>query len=290
MPWRETQRSFVNTWECDENAHLNIQFYVSRFSDAAAHLFAMAACPARGPDAPRLLCRHVRYHHELRVAALTQVSSARVDITLPEGADMAVLHRLEEPSRSFLAATAIDFYAVKRPNGLDALSAVALPGEASPRSLPLLLDAERRSAATLKELGYFEIDRTVLRPGDAGQDGTWTPLGIVSRVSDGMGFAYELIGLTREVVDDAGCGRVTIEMRICPLGPASVGAPLVSLAGLIDVARSTFTVRDVIFDGLSGKAVAVVGSTALLMDLATRKAVPFDPAIRERMLRAIVRE
>jgi len=39
MSWITTQRSFVNVWECDENEHLNMQHYFSRFSDAATHFF-----------------------------------------------------------------------------------------------------------------------------------------------------------------------------------------------------------------------------------------------------------
>ena len=30
----ETLFSFVNRWECDENDHLNVQFYFSRFDEA----------------------------------------------------------------------------------------------------------------------------------------------------------------------------------------------------------------------------------------------------------------
>ena len=26
-PFVETHRGFVNTWDCDENAHMNVQFY-----------------------------------------------------------------------------------------------------------------------------------------------------------------------------------------------------------------------------------------------------------------------
>ena len=32
----ESHRSFVNTWECDDNAHMNVQFYFKRFDEAVA--------------------------------------------------------------------------------------------------------------------------------------------------------------------------------------------------------------------------------------------------------------
>lgn len=34
MTIQATLFSFVNRWECDENDHLNVQFYFSRFEEA----------------------------------------------------------------------------------------------------------------------------------------------------------------------------------------------------------------------------------------------------------------
>ena len=38
----ETNRSVVNTWECDTNNHMNARFYMARFSDAQGHMWAHA--------------------------------------------------------------------------------------------------------------------------------------------------------------------------------------------------------------------------------------------------------
>ena len=38
----ETNRSVVNTWECDTNAHMNARFFMARFSDAQGHMWAHA--------------------------------------------------------------------------------------------------------------------------------------------------------------------------------------------------------------------------------------------------------
>ncbi len=34
----DTFRGTVNTWECDDVGHMNVQFYVARASDAAFYL------------------------------------------------------------------------------------------------------------------------------------------------------------------------------------------------------------------------------------------------------------
>jgi len=36
----ETNRSVVNTWECDTNNHMNARFFMARFSDAQGHMWA----------------------------------------------------------------------------------------------------------------------------------------------------------------------------------------------------------------------------------------------------------
>src|SRR5690606_6762879 len=38
----ETNRSVVNTWECDTNNHMNARFFMARFSDAQGHMWAQA--------------------------------------------------------------------------------------------------------------------------------------------------------------------------------------------------------------------------------------------------------
>lgn len=38
----ETNRSVVNTWECDTNGHMNARFFMARFSDAQGHMWAHA--------------------------------------------------------------------------------------------------------------------------------------------------------------------------------------------------------------------------------------------------------
>lgn len=38
----ESNRSVVNTWECDTNGHMNARFFMARFSDAQGHMWAHA--------------------------------------------------------------------------------------------------------------------------------------------------------------------------------------------------------------------------------------------------------
>jgi len=66
----ETNRSVVNTWECDTNNHMNARFFMGRFSDAQGHMWAHAGLgrheqAARGLATATVEMRLV-YFRELR--------------------------------------------------------------------------------------------------------------------------------------------------------------------------------------------------------------------------------
>ena len=279
MTWLTTQRGFVNTWECDENDHLNIQHYFGRLADAAVHFLVARGVAPFAPGAPRLLSRHVRFLRELSAEDLTRVESASIRLDgLPEGA-VAVAHRLEEPTRGFLAAGAVDLYAAS--DGTDlGRDAVPAPEEARPRSLPLAPAAEPRSLPDLLALGYREIDCAVVQPVHLGPDGTMSVAAIAGRVSAGSGHAYASAGIPRSEIDEAGRGRVTAELKITPLAPARAGDPVVTVSGVTSLSRATLVFRHVTFDAATGAALAVAEKTALILDRGTRKAVPISRELR----------
>src|SRR5690606_16110861 len=63
MPAFETLFSSVNRWECDENDHLNVQFYFTRFEEADRQFRLLSGLSDALVGSRRV--RHVRYHCEL---------------------------------------------------------------------------------------------------------------------------------------------------------------------------------------------------------------------------------
>jgi acyl-CoA thioester hydrolase len=276
MAWLVTQRGFVNTWECDENEHLNVQFYFARFADAAAHFLVGRGLAPFGPKAPRLLCRHVRFLRELGAANLTLVESALADSREPEGGSM-LLHRLREPTRGFVAAGALDMYAA--PDGLGPES-ISPPEETRPRGLPSGPTRETRSRATLLALGYGESERSVVQPSQLGPDGVMSLAAIVGRISDSAAQAWENAGIPPSEVEDRGRGRVALELKVTPLRPARAGDVIVTVSGVTSVSRTAFTFREVLFDAATGEALAVSEKAALMIDQGTRKPVRLPEDLR----------
>lgn len=76
----ETNRSVVNTWECDTNNHMNARFFMARFSDAQGHMWAHAGLgrheqAARGLATATVEMRLV-YLRELRAGETLFVRTA----------------------------------------------------------------------------------------------------------------------------------------------------------------------------------------------------------------------
>ena len=91
----ETNRSVVNTWECDTNNHMNARFYMARFSDAQGHMWAHAGLgrheqAARGLATATVEMR-LAYFRELRAGETIVV---RTGILGAEGKTIRYRHWL----------------------------------------------------------------------------------------------------------------------------------------------------------------------------------------------------
>lgn len=91
----ETNRSVVNSWECDTNNHMNARFFMARFSDAQGHMWAHAGLgrheqAARGLATATVEMR-LAYFRELREGETLFV---RTGILAAEGKTIRYRHWL----------------------------------------------------------------------------------------------------------------------------------------------------------------------------------------------------
>lgn len=276
MPALQTQVSFINAWECDENDHLNVQFYFGRFEEADQHFRAMT-----GLDSALVRsARHVRYHAELRKGDLVEVESGFAD---DGNGGMAVVHALKNLSDGRICATALDSFDAHTRE----LTATATRAEASmdlapktygPRSLTGPLP-EAIGAEALRAGGGFVTVRSVIRPSDAGADGVATERAHVGHVSDGASNVWETIGLTKALLDGRGWGRVAVEMRMILFDAYAPGDLVEQISGLIDATDRTIHFRHHQFEARTGRLVAIIDAVGLAMNLTTRKAVRFPDEV-----------
>ena len=273
MPALQTQVSFVNAWECDENDHLNVQFYFGRFEEADQHFRAMTD---RDPALVRS-ARHVRYHAELRKGDLVEVESGFAD---DGDCGVSVVHALKNLSDGRICATALDTYDA-HPRELTATATRSdaftdLPAKLyGPRGLSGTLP-EAIAAETLRDRGGFVTARSVIWPADAGADGLATERAHVGHVSDGASNVWETIGLTKALLDEQGWGRVAVEMRLTMFDAYAPGDLVEQISGLIETTDRTIHFRHHQFEARSGRLIAIIEAIGLAMSLKTRKAVRFS--------------
>jgi len=272
----ETVRSFVNTWQCDENAHMNIQFYFANF-DIAGRQFAAQT----GLDESRIgrrLVRHVRYHKEMRAGDLMLVTSAIV----PDGPHpLTVVHQMHDPVGGTLAATALDGFAV--PVELAGLPAMAMPEAALPRSFDAAPHAHPVTSEALLAAGGCLTFRGAVHPGNGDATGAALDQTYIACVSDGAAHAWEHGAMSGRWLAEQGFGRVALEMKLSLVSGLAAGDLMHMVTIFTSVTRKVFTFTHHLFETKTDRLAATIEAAGVAMDLSTRRAVELPPFVHDRV-------
>lgn len=262
--WTETHRAFVNTWECDENAHLNIQFYLKRFDEAARIHAAMTGHGV--PDGPLPCTRHVRYHGELLPGAMTKIRSAIVGDGPFEG---WTVHLLENISSDSIAATALDSPAGEKPMAGVPAAEVA---PALPRGLPRD-HLEPLPPDDILGKGGLVANHSIVAPSECDAAGRLMQQFYIARMSDAAAHAWEHAGISTTWLDQHGYGRAAVEMKLTYHGSVSAGDMLFLHCRAEVAGRKTVKLRHEIVRYPDMRPVFSAEVLALILDLKTRRSV-----------------
>jgi len=259
----ETHLSTVEAWECDDNDHLNIQFYFERFAMAEAHavLALGGAVPAAAP-----LSRHVRFHSELRGGDLVRIAS---EVAWADGR-LGVLHRMTDPADGRLAATAVDLYdAPGRGGELDEV--------AGPRSL----DAGPTPFADVSGPGRKVTGRWVVQPSECVAAGGLSDRGLVALISRANAQFWNGSPCGRDFMAARNWGRAVVEMKLTVGTRPAAGTPILVASSPIQALRSAVALRHAFVDAASGAVLAMVDGSSVIFDRVARKAQKLPDAMRE---------
>ncbi|MEP0519354.1 MAG: acyl-ACP thioesterase [Hyphomicrobiales bacterium] len=268
-------RSTVNTWECDENAHMNVQFYFAKFDDADRILRSRFSLPSLTREARKT--RHVRYHREAAAATMLEVRSA---IILKYDKPVAVAHRMTNEPDRFVLATALDTYDA---NTMERISNTShLPFEqwdnvldALPKGLTL------EAATTVSDTATtMPTYNGVFHPKDFSADGHLLDRAYISCFTDGAPHTWWEGGIEPQWLKDNGYGRVAVELKLTYAETPPPGVAVTMETAFTEVRNSTFTVRHTL--SCEGVIVGYGDQVSLMMDLEKRKALPL-PARAQRM-------
>lgn len=264
MPALCSLQTFVNTWECDENDHMNVQFYYTKFDDAA--LVFQALCGLDEELGPRRT-RHVRYHAELLSGEQVAIHSSFVS---SDETGTVLQHIMIETQTGRLAATALDYYDEQANGSYDAVRE-ELDARAVSRSLLHPVDMSEVTRAQRDEQNIPVTSRGVVRASHCGKGGIARDQAYISCVSDAATHAWELIGLSGAWLGDHGFGRVAVEMRVTVREPLMLG-DLFELRTSFTAARSkSFSKRYDIFNLKTGQLCATNEVTAMILNHSTRR-------------------
>ena len=189
----------VNTWQCDENDHLNVQYYTEFGHEASAHLLHQLGFGPRAQRAAGVTVRiaddHIRYLREFRVIDSVEVRSAPVEVSRVRVSSL--YHEVRNSADGTVASTIRRRIVSDKPwPAALARARRRAPGSTCrrtrrPRSvgtfaLPDLV-ARRRAA----RIGLIDVGRTVVKPGECDEHGEFLPRHQFGRYSDGAPMAVE---------------------------------------------------------------------------------------------------
>jgi len=286
----EVYRNSVQTWECDQMGHLNVQFYVTKATSALASL---AVRIGLGPRYERSLgARLIAEDHHIR---FLRERRAGVPIAIRGGILAADRERLrvyfemtdsagDEIAATFVANVRLRDTATRRPlalpeSAVDAAASmrVALPAHAEPRGMRL---DEPRAAPTLEEAEGLGMRRTFegdVVPAQCDTEGFLKTGGYMGMVSDAYPNVFALSGGTTL---DSNHGGAALEYRFIYRRTPQCGDVLTLRSAVKDVGDKTYTFCHWLFDAESGDCVATAAVVAITLDLEARRAIPVPESVR----------
>jgi acyl-CoA thioester hydrolase len=273
MTIQATLFSFVNRWECDENDHLNVQFYFDRFEEADRQFRLMTGLSETLVGARRV--RHVRFHAEMRTGDLITVQSS---IAFDGPHMLTVVHEMRDGATGNLTATALDGYEPSA-NSVKTLRQrfkdfqTSMIVEAAPRGIQAAPASNRTTIAGLESNGARIVFRGTVLPRDIGTDGKADDRFALSCCTDGVAHVWERTPMTKAYLSENGYGRVAVEMKLTWSTPLKTGDALVVVSGFTGVSPKTFSMRHHLFESRTNRLAATLDVVALTMDLTKRTSV-----------------
>jgi len=278
----------VNTWQCDENDHLNVQYYTEFGHEASAHLLHRLGLGPRAQRRAGLTLHvrddHIRYLREFRAVDSVEVRSAPVEIS---ERGITLYHEVRNSTDGTVAST------IRRRIESDAPwpavfrksvegAAIALPANGRPRSVGTLALPELTLADAAK-VGLIDIGRTVVKPAECDERGEFLPRHQCGRYSDGAPFLWNHLGFDRMAMQERGEGSVVVEMLNEYRGTLVAGDLAVVMSGLADFSDKVMKFTHFLFEGETGRLAACAEAVGMKFDQKVRKIMTFSADDQARL-------
>lgn len=292
-------RGSVNAWECDENNHLNVRFYLAKANQGLPFVLeaiglSPAALEMMGAR-PRIRAQHVRFLKEARPAAPLAVyaglaASERHRLTLYA----EIRHSL---SGEVMATVLTELELAGADGGPRPVSPsrdaprCTVPEHGAPRGLKAGGEPLRPDYGSIGEMGFVEIGRGAIAPWECDPAGEMELFQYVGRMSDSV------VNLLAHFQTEEDLSRrshgieggALVELRIAWHAPLRAGSLFTIHSGIAAAGRKTQHFVHLFFDEASRACVATAQGIAVAMDLKTRRAIELPEARRRRIEARLLR-
>lgn len=276
-------RGSANAWECDENAHLNVQFWIAFADEAFRNLAEQLGYP--GPLIPRT--HHVRYLKE------AMAGDPLCAVGAPLDADAHGLHawiELRHVPSGAPAAVITGRYALGDGDEAPAIAVDAAraacaprPDYGAPRGLP---DGEARRTATREEarrLGLHLYGRRRMPPALVRADGRAAAHAAVALISDSINHLFARASGAFDARGRSGVGGVALEHRFAYRSRPAADAATETWMAPIDVGPKIIRSGMWLIEGATGDAWATAESVSAFFDLEARRVIPPSASVADAL-------
>lgn len=299
----EVWRGGVNMWELDDNAHMNVRFYVQRVMEGLAGLAAALGLPdAFRPMAETTLIireKHIRFLREARSRAPLHMTAGVLEMGPSDARLLFLIHHsmTGELAASFQVVvghvTALDHeprhwphYAREAAEGLK----IEVPERAAPRSVKLEPIESIAGLDAAKRLGLVHLSGGAFLAHDCDVFGRMRAEQFIARVSDGiprLSASFRATVAENAEAPPTRVGGAVLEYRIIFLAWPRIGDLFEVRSGIAGFDERAQRMVHWMVDPVSGGAWATSEAYAVSLDLDTRKMIPITGEARERMLERV---
>jgi acyl-CoA thioester hydrolase len=299
VPLVPCYRGSVNAWECDENDHLNVRFYLAKANQGLPFVLEAIGLPPlflEKMDArPRIRAQHVRFLKEARPAAPLTVYAG---LAASEGHQLTLYAEVRHSLGGEVMATLLTELdllgrdGARRPLSLspDAPRS-AVPEYGAPRGINSGLDPFRPDYGSIGEMGFVEIGRGAVAPWECDPAGEMELFQYVGRMSDSVINLLAHFQTGEELARRSHGieGGALVELRIAWHAPLRASSLFTIHSGVAAAGRKTQHFVHLFFDEGSRACAATAQGIAVAMDLKTRKAIELPEARRRRIEARLLR-
>jgi acyl-CoA thioester hydrolase len=264
-------RSSVNSWECDENDHLNVRFYVAKhWQSLCAAAATLGLKTVSDPDEyiGALRVQHIRFLQEARLATPL---SGYVGIVAASELYLDILTEIRHSQTQQPLSTCVHRLQVEH---AAVPAQMPLPEYAQPRGIPPEdLSHTALSLAQARESGFFTVGMGLATSEDCTATQQLRVHHYMGRISDAMPHLWGQFVPDAASAEGLEEGGAVLEYRLHYHRPLLLGDAFEIVSGVQDVSAKVQRFAHLLYHSVDGQICVSAQAAAVRMDLRARRAI-----------------